>query len=244
MVDIQAAAAVLGKARHLTAFTGAGISVESGVPPFRGPGGLWERYDPKLLELSYFRSHPLECWKVLRELFYDHLSQAQPNPAHRVLARWETQGLLKAVITQNIDNLHFRAGSRKVIEFHGTTRTLSCPGCARTVAAGDVDLLELPPRCACGAVLKPDIVFFGEGIPTEAWEAADEAIRATDVLLIVGSTGEVYPAASLPRQAAGQGARIIEINPEPSAFTAAMQTMFLGLPAGQALSLLDRALEA
>ena len=105
MAEIQAAAALLAKARHLAAFTGAGISVESGIPPFRGAGGLWERYDPRTLELSYFRSHPLECWELLRTLFYDHLSQAQPNEAHRVLARWETRGLLKAVITQNIDSV-------------------------------------------------------------------------------------------------------------------------------------------
>ena len=238
----EAAAAILG-ARHLAAFTGAGISVESGIPPFRGAGGLWERYDPRTLELSYFRSHPLECWGVLRELFYDHLSQAQPNEAHRVLARWETRGLLKALITQNIDNLHFRAGNRNVIEFHGHTRTLSCLGCGQTIGAESVDLGHLPPLCACGGVLKPDLVFFGEDIPQQARRAADQAIERTDVLLVIGSTGEVYPAASLPRRAAELGARIIEINPIPSSFTVAMPTLFLGLPAGRALAELDRALE-
>ena len=244
MVGIPTVAALLSQARHLTAFTGAGISVESGIPPFRGPGGLWERYDPRTLELSYFRSHPAECWAVLRELFYDHFAQARPNEAHLVLARWEARGLLKAVITQNIDNLHFQAGSRKVIEFHGTTRTLSCLGCSRVAASGSVDLDHLPPRCACGGVLKPDLVFFGEGIPPQVREAADDAIGATDVLLVIGSTGEVYPAASLPHRAAELGARIIEINPVPSSFTEAMRTLFLGLPAGQALSELDHALES
>jgi NAD-dependent deacetylase len=244
MAEIPAVAALLAKASHLTAFTGAGISVESGIPPFRGPGGLWERYDPRTLELSYFRSHPRECWKVLRELFYDHLTQARPNEAHRVLARWETRGLLKALITQNIDNLHFQAGSRNVIEFHGSTRTLSCLGCGRIAASGSVNLDHLPPRCACGGVLKPDLVFFGEGIPPKVHDAAGEAIAQTDVLLVIGSTGEVYPAASLPRRAAERGARIIEINPVPSSFTEAMQTQFISLPAGQALSELDRALEA
>jgi NAD-dependent deacetylase len=243
MSDIQAAAGLLAAARHLAAFTGAGISVESGIPPFRGPGGLWTRHDPRMLELSYFRSHPLECWEVLRELFYDHLSQARPNEAHRVLARWETRGLLKAVITQNIDNLHSLAGSRKVIEFHGHTRTLSCLGCAQTVSADSVALRQLPPRCACGGVLKPDLVFFGEDIPPQAWREAEEAIERTDVLLVVGSTGEVYPAASLPFRAAKLGARIVEINPAPSSFTVDLKTLFLGLPAGQALAELDRALE-
>jgi NAD-dependent deacetylase len=240
---LQDAASAIRGAKHLAAFTGAGISVESGIPPFRGPGGLWERYDPRTLELAYFRSHPRECWKVLRELFYDHLSEARPNEAHRVLARWETRGLLKALITQNIDNLHFQAGSRNVIEFHGL-RTLSCLGCGRSVSADSVNLEHLPPRCACGGLLKPDLVFFGEGIPTQAWQAAEEAIERTDVLLLIGSTGEVYPAASLPLRAAERGARIIEINPEPSSFTEAMRTLFLGLPAGQALPELDHALEA
>jgi len=241
---LQDAASAIRGAKHLAAFTGAGISVESGIPPFRGPGGLWERYDPRTLELAYFRSHPRECWKVLRELFYDHLSEARPNEAHRVLASWETRGLLKALITQNIDNLHFQAGSRNVIEFHGNTRTLSCLDCGRIAASGSVDLDQLPPRCACGGLWKPDLVFFGEGIPPQVHDAAGEAIERTDVLLVIGSTGEVYPAASLPHRAAELGAQIIEINPLPSSFTEAMQTLFLGLPAGQALSELDRALES
>jgi NAD-dependent deacetylase len=238
------AASLLRSAKHLTAFTGAGISVESGIPPFRGPGGLWTRHDPRTLELSYFRSHPLECWKVLRELFYEHLAQAQPNDAHRVLARWEARGRLKAVITQNIDNLHFQAGSRNVIEFHGHTRTLTCLQCARSVQAADLDLGRLPPHCACGGVLKPDLVFFGEDIPPQAWQAADEQIEQTDVLLVIGSTGEVYPAASLPWRASELGAQIIEINPTPSSFTAAIQPLLLAMPAARALTELDRALGA
>ncbi len=240
---MQDAASAIRGARHLTAFTGAGISVESGIPPFRGPGGLWTRHDPRMLELSYFRSHPRECWEVLRELFYDHLSQARPNEAHQVLARWESRGLLKTVITQNIDNLHCLAGSRNVIEYHGHTRTLSCMGCGQTLAAGRVDLQHLPPRCSCGEVLKPDLVFFGEDIPGRVRREAGEAIGRTDVLLVIGSTGEVYPAASLPFRAAELGARIVEINPTPSSFTLGLETLFLGLPAGQALAELDRALE-
>lgn len=239
---IREAARIIRGALQLAAFTGAGISVESGIPPFRGPGGLWERHDPRLLELDYFRAHPRECWVVLRDLFYDHLSQARPNEAHRVLARWETRGLLKAIITQNIDNLHCLAGSRKVIEYHGHTRTLSCLGCGQTVASGSVDLQQLPPRCSCGEVLKPDLVFFGEDIPTLARQEAEQAIERTDVLLVIGSTGEVYPAASLPFRAAELGARIVEINPVPSSFTVGLKTLFLGLPAGQALADLDRVL--
>ncbi len=241
---IGEAASLLRSARYLTAFTGAGISVESGIPPFRGPDGLWSRHDPRMLELSYFRSHPVECWGVLRELFYEHLAQARPNEAHRVLARWESRGLLKAVITQNIDNLHSLAGSRKVIEFHGHTRTLSCLGCGQSVGASGVDLAHLPPRCACAGVLKPDVVFFGEDIPLRVRLEADEAIERTDVLLVIGSTGEVYPAASLPFRAAELGARIIEINPAPSSFTMGMKTHLLDLPASRALADLDRAMDS
>ena len=240
---IAEAARLIRSARHLVAFTGAGISVESGIPPFRGPGGLWTRHDPRMLELSYFRSHPRECWVVLRELFYAHLSRARPNEAHRVLARWETRGLLKTVITQNIDNLHSLAGSRSVIEFHGHTRTLSCLSCGQTVSADSADLERLPPGCACGGILKPDLVFFGEDIPPRVRREADKEIERADVLLIIGSTGEVYPAASLPFRAAELGARTVEINPIPSSFTMGIKTLFLGLPAGQALAELDRALE-
>lgn len=239
---IRQAAALIRSARHLTAFTGAGISVESGIPPFRGPGGLWERYDPRLLELSYFRAHPRECWQVLRELFYDHLQQARPNEAHRVLSAWEARGLLQCLITQNIDNLHAEAGSRTVLELHGHTRTLSCLACGATVPVRPELLAELPPRCGCGAVLKPDIVFFGEDLPQAVFRAAEQAIERTDVLLVIGSTGEVYPAASLPHRAAERGAALIEVNPRTSAFTEAATDILLPLPAGQALAALDREL--
>jgi len=240
---IRQAARLIRSAKYLTAFTGAGISVESGIPPFRGPGGLWNRHDPRMLELSYFRRHPKECWEVLRELFYDHLAEAQPNEAHRVLARWEARGLLKTVITQNIDNLHTRAGNRNVIEFHGHTRTLSCLRCGGSFAAEPELLARLPPLCGCGGVLKPDLVFFGEDIPAQARQAAEEAIERTDVLLVIGSTGEVYPAAALPFRAAERGARIIEVNPTPSSFTVAIRTLFIAMQAGRALSGLARALE-
>jgi NAD-dependent deacetylase len=238
---IAEAARLIRSARHLVAFTGAGISVESGIPPFRGPGGLWERYDPRLLELSYFRRHPQECWEVLRELFYDHLSQARPNEAHRVLAAWEARGLLKAVITQNIDNLHSIAGCKNVIEFHGHTRTLTCLACGKSHDAEAIDLRELPPRCSCGGVLKPDLVFFGEEIPEDAAQASRREIDRTDVLLVIGSTGEVYPAASLPLRAAGRGARLIEVNPRVSSFSEGIGTLLLALPAGEALARLERA---
>ena len=112
---ITDAASLIRSARYLTAFTGAGISVESGIPPFRGPGGLWSKYDPRMLELSYFRAHPEKSWPILRVIFYDHFGAARPNRAHEVLAAWEARGLLKTLITQNSDNLHHIAGSMRTL---------------------------------------------------------------------------------------------------------------------------------
>jgi NAD-dependent deacetylase len=241
---IQEAVRIIRESRHLVAFTGAGISVESGVPPFRGPNGLWSSYDPKYLELSYFQQYPKHCWRVLKEIFYEHFTAARPNDAHRVLARLEALGMLKAVITQNIDNLHQLAGSKKVIEFHGNTRELICRNCEKITQANPEILEELPPTCSCGGILKPDCTFFGESIPQKAWYESRREIESADVLLIVGSTGEVYPAASLPQQAAGTGSTIIEINPEESNFTSTITDLFVALPAGQAMKRIEELLQA
>jgi NAD-dependent deacetylase len=240
--EIRAAARLVRSARYLVAYTGAGISVESGVPPFRGPRGLWSLYDPRLLELSYFREHPQESWRVLREIFYEHLAAARPNEAHYVLARLEARGLLQALITQNIDGLHQAAGATKVLELHGNTRSLRCMSCGRELASTPKLLGRLPPRCRCGGVLKPELVFFGEGLPREAWERSTEAVRRADIMLVVGSTGEVYPAASLPFQAGQNGATIIEINPEPSNFTERITTVFIPMGASRALAGIEEAL--
>lgn len=239
--QIRSAASLIRGARHLTAFTGAGISVESGIPPFRGPGGLWTKYDPRLLELSYFLKHPEESWPVLKEIFYDHFGAARPNRAHEVLASWEARGLLKTVITQNVDNLHTEAGSRSVIEYHGNSRTLVCLRCGNCVHADPALLVDLPPRCACGGILKPGLVFFGEGIPSAASTAADMAARRTDCMLVVGSTGEVYPAALVPRRAKEHGAALIEINPSPSEFSAEASVR-IPLSAAEALDRLEEEL--
>jgi NAD-dependent deacetylase len=241
---IQETVEIIKESRHLVAYTGAGISVESGVPPFRGPDGLWNSYDPKYLELGYFQRHPEKCWRILKVIFYEHFAKSEPNDAHRVLADLEKRGLLKAVITQNIDNLHQLAGSVKIIEFHGNTRDLICVSCGVTITADPDMLSSLPPRCGCGGVLKPDCIFFGEEIPQMAWLESRREIDAADVVLIVGSTGEVYPAASLPHQAAGKGARIVEINPEKSNFTNTITDLFIALPAGTALARIEELLNA
>ena len=237
---IREAAALIRSAKYLTAFTGAGISVESGIPPFRGPGGLWGKYDPHTLELDYFLSHPADAWPVIREIFYDNFGKAKPNAAHLALARLEAAGTLKVLITQNIDNLHFLAGSRNIVEFHGNSRLLVCLECGGRVEAVPELLVKLPPRCPCGGIYKPDFIFFGEGIPQGAHAKSQDAARRTDVMLVIGSTGEVYPAALVPRWAAEAGAEIIEINPEPSEFTRTVSDLHVQLKAAEAFVLIER----
>jgi NAD-dependent deacetylase len=248
---VRDAALLIRSATHLTAFTGAGISVESGIPPFRGPGGLWSRYDPRMLELEYFLARPGTAWPVIKEIFYDHFGQARPNRAHEVLAAWERdgwprgrgsaeRGFLETLITQNIDNLHYLAGSRNIVEFHGNSRLLACLSCGRRVEAAPSLLEHLPPRCACGGIYKPDFIFFGEGIPPGANARSQEAARRTDVMLVVGSTGEVYPAALVPRWASEAGAEIIEINPEASEFTGSVADIHVPLKAGEAFDLIQK----
>jgi NAD-dependent deacetylase len=242
--DITHAASLIRRATYLTAFTGAGISVESGIPPFRGAGGLWNTYDPRMLELDYFLAHPGTAWPMIREIFYEHFGTAKPNRAHEVLAAWEALGRLKTLITQNIDNLHYLAGSRNIVEFHGNSRLLVCLGCSQRVEAAPSLLEKLPPMCPCGGVYKPDFIFFGEGIPQSAHARSQDAARRTDVMLVVGSTGEVYPAAMVPRWASEAGAKIIEINPEPSEFTASVSDIHLPMKAAEAFRLIEEELRS
>lgn len=217
---IKESAKIIRESKSTLAFTGAGISVESGIPPFRGENGLWNKYDPSVLDLSYFYDNAEECWVYIREIFYDFFASARPNKAHQVLAEMEKRGLLQAVVTQNIDNLHHEAGSRVVHEFHGNSKKLKCPKCESVIGVSEIDFKTLPPRCTeDGEVLKPDFIFFGEGIPREAYSNSFEAAENAEVCLIIGSTGEVTPASFVPRTAKQSGATIIEINPDETTFT-------------------------
>ncbi len=243
--DLDAAADSIRTSQHCHAFTGAGISVESGIPPFRGPDGLWSRYDPHVLDLDYFHSNPLESWTVIKEIFYDFFQSAQPNRAHEVLALWEARGLCHSVITQNIDNLHQQAGSRTVHEFHGNSQRLVCTRCHASLPARDMDLSTLPPRChECGGLLKPDFIFFGEMIPEAAHTASMAAAHEADVFLVIGSTGEVMPASWIPDQAKQSGATVIEVNPQPSRFTDTITDIYLPGKAAAVLDALESRLTA
>ncbi len=225
---ISKAAEIILNAKHVTAFTGAGISVESGIPPFRGENGLWSKYDQRFLELSYFYHHPKESWKLIKEIFYDYFGKAEPNDAHFTLAKLEELGLLKAVITQNIDNLHQKAGSKAVYEFHGTSRKLVCTKCEKKYDVEEIDITADIPRCKeCGGILKPDFIFFGEAIPEFARTKSFEEAEIADVFLVIGTMGEIMPASMIPTEAKRNGATIIEINTEPSNYTYSITDVFL-----------------
>ena len=226
--SVETAAKMIREVKHSTAFTGAGISVESGIPPFRGPDGLWSKYDPVFLEISYFMNHPRQSWKLIKEIFYDYFGKARPNPAHFVLAEMETSQWLHSIITQNIDNLHQEAGSQTVYEFHGTSQTLVCIDCGKKCPVNEIDLGVLPPLCpVCSGLLKPDFVFFGEPIPAYALENSIRETEIADLFLVIGTTGEIMPASTLPFQAKSNGAKIVEINTVPSAYTHEITDIFL-----------------
>lgn len=240
---VKEAAKILKKSKFTIAFTGAGISVESGIPPFRGEHGLWNKYDPKVLELGYYLQHQEECWYYIREIFYDFFARAKPNKAHLVLARMEQAGLLNSVITQNIDNLHLEAGSKTVREFHGNSKKLKCLKCGKVYPATDFDMKNISPRCTADKnILKPDFIFFGEGIPPEAYSQSFADADRAEVCLIIGSTGEVAPASFVPREASQNGATIIEINPEESLFTGQITDIYLKGKAGEVMALLEKEL--
>jgi NAD-dependent deacetylase len=210
---------LVAAARRCIVFTGAGVSAESGVPTFRGAGGLWERYRPEELATpEAFARDPELVWRWYRwrqVLVY----RAGPNPGHRAVAELEAIGVVKAVITQNVDGLHQKAGSRNVVELHGSLWRARCVECG-AVYRLDKPVEETPPRCPkCGGLLRPDVVWFGEPLPRDAWERAVELASRSDVVLVVGTSGVVYPAAYIPRIAKDHGAVLVEVNVEESAIT-------------------------
>ncbi len=224
------------QSKKTVAFTGAGISVESGIPDFRGPAGLWEKYDPmEYATIESFTSNPGKVWTMLKEMA-GLLERSKPNPAHQALARLEEMGYVKSVITQNIDSLHQAAGSKRVIEFHGSGKRLKCLICGRLHDRSRIALDTLPPRCLCSGVLKPDFVFFGEPIPWDAqMEAKDEA-RSCRLMLVIGTSAVVAPACDLPVIARRSGATVVEINIEETQLTRFTSNWFLKGPASIVLA--------
>jgi NAD-dependent deacetylase len=194
--------------------TGAGISTESGIPDFRSPTGIWAHYDPmEYATIQAFRRDPVKVWEFYA-LRLGVLSDAEPNAGHLALAELEHLGLVQAIVTQNIDGLHQRAGSQNVIEVHGSIRTASCPECGERLP-----LDRSMPRCPdCGAIMKPDVVMFGELLPVGTMERAVELARGTSLLLVVGSSLEVYPVAGLPEETISAGGALAIVNRGPTPF--------------------------
>ena len=218
---VHDAAVLLSNAERGLALTGAGVSAESGIPTFRGEGGLWTKYDPvKVASIEYFMSDPSAYWKVSKDRGRVALA-ARPNAGHNALAALEAGGHLVAVATQNTDGLHQDSGSRRVIELHGSGRTVQCLDCGNREPRSEVHArldLEMPPQCrVCGGIfLKPTVVLFGEPMPHAAVQEAFALAREADVMLVVGSSLVVYPAADIPVAAVRSGASLIVINAEPT----------------------------
>ena len=224
MTDARRLAELVRERQPCVVLTGAGVSTESGIPDFRSPQGLWAQFDPfEYGSIEAFRADPAKVWRFYAPRF-GALTSAEPNAAHLALARLERAGLVRAVITQNIDLLHERAGSGDVIEVHGSIRTSTCPRCgARYPLSRVLELLEAadaPPCDACGAILKPDVVFFGEFLPEEPIERASALAREAGLLLVVGSALEVYPVAGLPLETLDAGGAVAIVNRGPTAFDA------------------------
>jgi len=233
---IRQAARDLVEADNVVALTGAGISIESGIPPFRGKGGLWERIDPMMAHIDTFQKDPEKVWRVLMSEMKNIIDRARPNAAHLGLYRLEELGILKTIITQNVDGLHQMAGSRDVIEFHGNFAWQRCMECGSRCETRDVDMTQIPPRCRCGGIYRPDCVFFGEPIPPQHLLRSRQAANSCEVMLVVGTSAVIQPACFMPMAAAESGAKVIEINPEPTPLTGSVGDYLIQGPAGPILS--------
>jgi NAD-dependent deacetylase len=237
-LEAKALADLIRLRQPCVVLTGAGVSTESGIPDFRSPTGLWAKFDPlEYGSIEAFRRDPLKVWSFYKPRVA-MLTQAEPNPAHLALAELERLGLVEAVVTQNIDRLHERAGSREVVEVHGSIRTATCPRCGESYGLERV--LELlaaadAPACpACGEILKPDVVFFGELLAPGTIERAHELARRARLLLVVGSALEVYPVAGLPGETLSAGGELALVNRGPTPYDA-QATLRLDASAGKVL---------
>lgn len=229
--DLDAARELLKRPGRVCVLSGAGISAESGIPTFRGAGGLWRNFRAEELATpEAFLRDPVMVWEWYlwrREL----IAAAQPNAGHFALARLEERVADFCLVTQNVDGLHDRAGSRRVLKVHGDIRVNRCRDCGREMAALPA---ERPPRCGCGGLLRPGVVWFGEVLPRDVWIEAEKAAGEADVMLVVGTSAQVYPAAGLVPYAQRNGAAVIEVNMEETPFSESIDVCLRGA-AGQIL---------
>ncbi len=234
----------LAGSKHTVALTGAGISVESGIPPFRGKGGLWEKFDPmEYAHIDSFMRDPVKVWNALLKDMKIILDTAKPNDAHKGLARLEELNRLKTIITQNVDGLHQMAGNSDVVEFHGSFAWHRCLDCSTRIETSKIDLTHIPPHCDCGGIYRPECVFFGEIIPPQHLARSQQSAAACDVMLVVGTSAVVQPAGLMPMMAKKSGAKVIEINPEPTPLTHNTSDYHLMGPAGEILNRIVAQLE-
>jgi NAD-dependent deacetylase len=244
-VSVDRLAALIRERGPCVVLTGAGVSTESGVPDFRSPTGIWAQFDPfEYASIEAFRADPAKVWTFYAPRF-STLTEAEPNEGHRALAELERRGFVRAIVTQNIDLLHARAGSGEVVEVHGSIRTSSCPNCGATYLLAEVlELLDgaSAPACVrCGAIVKPDVVFFGELLPAGAIDRAFELAREARLMLVVGSTLEVHPVAALPLETLDAGGSLAIVNRGPTALDG-LATLKLDGSAGEILSAVARLL--
>jgi len=239
---VKRAAKDLAESKYAIALTGAGMSTESDIPDFRGPKGIWttnkEAEAKAYQRYELFLNNPRAYWEEMLGVrgtygsFYEQIRQAEPNPGHHALAELEALGMLKCVITQNIDGLHKKAGNRRVLEYHGSVNAVRCISCGSRFTREEISMDELPPRCKCGAALKYDVVHFKEPIPSDVMEESEKEASRCDFMLICGTSAVVYPFANLPRMARfhsgvngldvmGHKAnvKIMEVNADPTPLT-------------------------
>jgi NAD-dependent deacetylase len=238
---INKAVQILYDSNMTIALTGAGISVESGIPDFRSAGGLWSIYDPsEYATIDAFTANPEKVWNMLREM--DKLvTGAKPNKAHIGLGRLEQMGYLKHIITQNVDNLHQSGGSRNVIEYHGNSNKLSCLQCGKRYTMEE-KRNEHVPACECGRILKPDVIFFGEAIPEKALYTSIHLANSAQALMVIGTSAVVSPANNIPLLAKKSGAKVIEINKERTHLTSTLTDLFIEGEAGEVIDKLVSAI--
>ena len=238
----ETAVRLLAEAQRICVSTGAGMSAESGIETFRDEDGLWSKFNPEELATpEAFERDPVKVWEWYR-LRREGLASVAPHIGHRLLAEWETRGVNLTVVTQNIDGLHHRAGSRRVIELHGRLDSVRCTAC--DYSQRGLDDLGAEPRCPdCGERVRPDVVWFGETLPVAALTSAFDVVENCDLLVLIGTSGVVYPAAGFPELAHRSGARLIEINPNPTPHSSLADAR-IRAACGTALMDLERAWQA
>jgi NAD-dependent deacetylase len=239
---IYQAVKIISESDFTGALTGAGISVESGIPDFRSAGGLWSIYDPaEYATITAFNENPEKVWKMLRAMD-ELIISARPNKAHLGMGELEKRGFLHFIITQNVDNLHQLGGSKQVVEYHGNSSSLVCVDCKKKFSA-DEKRESYPPRCDCGSILKPEVVFFGENIPADALNRSFQLASSANALMVVGTSAIVSPANGIPMIAKQNGAMIIEINKERTHLTDTITDLYIQGEAGDIIQSIVDGLE-